>query len=460
MKAIRKPYLVYALILFIVFFDVHSAHARITKEEKKTLKRIEAQYQDTREVRTHKALIALDDMLRLGALQNGKLKARFYAWKAAVADIAKAKSLDDPQLTFKTFIEEVETRVGPQKYGYGISQKFPFFGKRWTHGGIATDVSRQHYAAYQKTKLDLFYQITDAYLEYWYLHTSIAVTKENEKLLSRLEKVAQDKFRGSQQSNQDLLKVQVELGKIANDLLSLEDYKVPLVARLNALLHREADTFIGVPELDTFRYAELSSEEVLYKALAENNPDIEKANRRIEETHKKVRLAKLDYFPDISLGVDYIHVDDGPLNVADNGDDAMAVMVKVNVPLWFQKQAGQLVSAKSHKRSAHAAHGQLMRDLASQLQLLYFKLRDAEREIRLYKDALIPKTEQSVDAAEISYKSGSIDFLSLIEAERELLNFRLSYYRAMRDYEQTRAELEMILGQSLDEIKEGADDGQ
>ncbi len=436
------------------FFLCFSLEAGITNLEKKELRETISQYKKREILLSEKDQITLDELLRYGSLQNERLKASFYAWKSSVEKIAKEQSLDDPQISFKTFIEEVETRVGPQKNKYGVSQKFPFFGKLRIKGGIATDISRQKYADYQKTKLDLFYQITYVYLEYWYLYTSISVTRENEKLLIRLEKVAQEKFRSSQKSNQDLLKVQIELGKIANDLLSLEDYKAPLIARINALLNREPHAFLGDPQNVEYVLIDLPTEELVSQVLLKNNPDLKKARQRIEETKKKIRIAKLDYFPDFSIGFDYTQIDKGPLNVSDNGDDAVALMVKVNIPLWFQKQSSQLHSAMSQNTAVSSEHAQLMRDLVSKLQMLFFKMRDADRQIRLYKDALIPKIEQSLYATEISYKSGRSDFSSLIDTERELLHFRLSYYRAIRDYEQIKAELEMIIGTPIDLIKE------
>ena len=445
------------IILFMVcigFFFCFSSEAGISSLEKKEIRESVSLYKKIEASLSEKDQITLDELLRYGVLKNERLKASFYVWKSSVEQIAKEQSLDDPQISFKTFIEEVETRVGPQKHKYGVSQKVPFFGKLRTKGGIATDVSRQKYANYQKTKLDLFYQITSVYLEYWYLNRSISVTRENENLLIRLEKVAQEKFRNSQKSNQDLLKVQIELGKIVNDLLSLEDYKVPIVARINALLNRDPHAFLGTPVDVEYLLVDLPPEEVVYQVLLKNNPDLKKARQRIEETKKKIRIAKLDYFPDFSIGFDYTQVDEGPLNVSDNGDDAVALMVKVNIPLWFQKQSSQIHSARSQNRAVSSEYTQLMRDLVSKLQMLLFKMRDADRQIRLYKDALIPKTEQSLDATEISYKSGRSDFLSLIEIERELLHFRLSYYRAIRDYEQIKAELEMIIGQPIDLIKE------
>ena len=74
-------------------------------------------------------LQVLPDYLRFASLNNADLKARFEEWKAALEQVPQAKALDDPKFTYSYFIEEVETRVGPQRNKFGIMQVFPWFGK-------------------------------------------------------------------------------------------------------------------------------------------------------------------------------------------------------------------------------------------------------------------------------------------------------------------------------------------
>ena len=52
-------------------------------------------------------------------------------------------------------------------------------------------------------------------------------------------------------------------------------------------------------------------------------------------------------------------------------------------------------------------------------------------------------------ASEVAYKAGTVDFLSLIDAQRTLLNYKLLYERAGADNQQRLAELEMLAGAEL-----------
>ncbi len=75
-----------------------------------------------------------------------------------------------------------------------------------------------------------------------------------------------------------------------------------------------------------------------------------------------------------------------------------------------------------------------------------FKYQDAERKIALYRDALIPKADENVKVIQRSFEAGKSDFLSLIDAERILLEFQLTYERAIANREQGLSTVEKLVG--------------
>ena len=76
-----------------------------------------------------------------------------------------------------------------------------------------------------------------------------------------------------------------------------------------------------------------------------------------------------------------------------------------------------------------------------------YKLHDAVRQSGLYKDALIPKAVQTLNATQSGYEAGDVDFLSLIDAQRVLLNFQLTYYRHNANFNQRLVQLNSLLGE-------------
>jgi outer membrane protein TolC len=78
-----------------------------------------------------------------------------------------------------------------------------------------------------------------------------------------------------------------------------------------------------------------------------------------------------------------------------------------------------------------------------------YNFRDAERKIDLYRDTLVPKAKQSYNVIQKAFTTGKTDFLDVVDAERTLLEFELSYERALADRAQRLAKLEELIGQEI-----------
>lgn len=391
---------------------------------------------------------ALQDYLACAALNNTGLEAAFHRWRAAMEKIQGAGALPDPRLNYGYFIRSVETRAGPQQHRIGVAQMFPWFGKRALRGDVATQEAHALYQEFESAKLKLFYEVKHSWCELHYLHRAIEITGSNIRLLRDLESVAQTKVRGGSGLS-GVSKAQVELGKLEDRNRTLIDLRGPITARLNAALNRPAGAAISWPDKIEVSRRPVDAERLL-DWLAEANPELRALKHRISKDRKAVRLARKDYFPDLTLGVDYAQTDGRTTpGLPDDGKDPLMAMVSINIPLWRKKYDAALRSAESSRDASEA----LLRNRASLLQadlkMAVYQFQDAERKIDLYRDTLTPLAEQSLQMAQQSWEAGKADFLNLIDAERLLLEFQLQFERAKVNREQRLAEIEMLVGREL-----------
>jgi len=393
----------------------------------------------------------LEEYLQKGLHRNPGLKAVFYKWKAAFQEVSKAFSLSDPEFTFTEYIDEVETRVGPQKQAYMLKQKFPLSDKLWIRKNKAFRVSEAAYYDFEKKRLDLIYKISESYYEYAYLNKAILLTEENMRLLGNFESVAQAKYASGLQKNQDLLKAQVELGRLENDLQSLNDFRNPLVSRLNALLNHPADYALPWPDesLEDLTLEEEYADAVaLIDSLKENNPELLALSEEVKKSEEDLKLSQREYFPDLTVGFTHIDTDSAlSPSTVDSGKDPQLLSFSVNVPIWFDRLAAGVREARARLKVAEEKRANAENELVSQLAFVHYKLRDSLRQSRLYKDALISKAGQTLNATQSGYEAGNVDFLSLIDAQRVLLNFQLAFYRHNANFYQRLSELKSLLGE-------------
>ena len=386
----------------------------------------------------------LSDYLKYAALNNPGLEASFNRFKAAIERITQARSLPDPKFTYQYFVDEAETRVGAQRESFKISQMFPWFGKLELKGDIAAQAANSAKQNYEAAKLKLFYDVKNTYYEYYYLSKAIETTRENVALMKHLEGVARTRFKTAIGSHPDVIRAQVELGKLDDRHQSLLEMRGPIAARLNAALNRPVGA--GIPWPKQIELEDISLEDkLLLKELVENNPQLKAIEFEIAKNKENIELAKKNYFPDITVGVGIVKTDNSVVgNPRDNGKDPIIGMVTVNVPIWWEKYAASVREAKAKYSSSVQLKTAKTNSLSSELKMILYRFDDAGRKIALYRDTLLPKARESLKVTEATYRAGG-SFNDLVDAQRILLEFTLAYERALADHAQSLARLEMLV---------------
>lgn len=391
----------------------------------------------------------LTDYLAYAALNNPGLEAAFNRWKAALERVPQVRSLPDPRFTYRYFIREVETRVGPQRQSFELAQKFPWFGKLALRGGIALEAANAARQRYEAEKLTLFYRVQDTYFEYIYWSRAVDITRENRDLVKHFEQVAETRYKTATGKHPDVIRAQVELGMLEDRLRTLMDLREPIVARLNAALNRPVETALPVPEGIPQEKLEATDAQIL-QWLRQNNPELKALAHDIAGEEQRIALARKEYFPDVTLGVNYVDTDEAlRAGTRDSSKDPVVAMVSVNLPIWYEKLRAGVREAQARHRAAAKKKDDRANQLDAQVKLVLYHVRDAQRKVDLYRNALIPKATQSVKASEAGFRAGKVGFLDLIDAERILLDFQLSLERAVANQAQRMAELEMFVGRAL-----------
>jgi outer membrane protein TolC len=391
----------------------------------------------------------LADYLKYAALNNPGLEAAFNRWKAALERVTQVTSLPDPRFNYAYYIEEVETRVGPQRQKFGVSQTFPWFGKLKLKGNAALEAANAENAKYEKTKLHLFYRVQSAYYEYYYIGRAVAITRGHIKLLTHLESVARTRFKTGQASHAAVIQAQVELGKLDDRLRTLESLREPIVAKLNAALNRPSAASLPWPQTIPYDNPAFTDKEA-FEWLAERNPDLKRLGFLVRKEQFAIKLARKTYYPDITIGLDYVDTDEALMpDTPESGKDPVIAKASVNLPIWYPKYRAADKEARLRRAAVREQRVNTENQLGADLKLVLYHFRDAERKIDLYRDTLIPKANQSLKVAQQGFEGGKVSFISLIDAERLLLEFQLAHERALVDRAKRLAEIETLINKNL-----------
>ena len=397
----------------------------------------------------HEALKMLSEYLNQAALHNPDLESAFYRWKAALEKIPQVKALPDPRFTFAYYIENVETRVGPQDARLALFQTFPWFGVLDLREDVAAQDANAAKAQYEAFKLKIFYDVKNVFYEYAYLAQALRITKEDIELLRYFESVARARYSAGATPYADVVKTQVQLGRLEDRIKTLQDLRRPLMAKLAASTNLPPDTEFPWPPAVPVMLLCVTDEE-LFKDLPEYSPQIRRFEHLEAREKAGIELAKKEYYPDVTFGIEDIITGSALMpNTPDSGKDAIIASVTVNIPFWWEKRKAAVREGHAKLASATKGAEALKRSLLSDMELALYKYRDAQRKIDLYRNALIPKAEEALGVTLEAFQAGTRSSLDLIDAEKTLLEFELSYLRALADQAQRVAELEWLLGKEI-----------
>lgn len=376
---------------------------------------------------------------------NPEIIAAQKRFNAAKARISQAKSLDDPSIRAGSYMSNNPVNINGQtemlQQRYGVSQKIPFPGKLRLRGEIATEEAN----AVEKELLSKVQEITavvkSTFYELHYINRAIDITEENRDLLRKIAKIAETKYSVGKATQRDALAAQVELSTLANNLIVLNKERESIIARLNILLDRATHTPLGKPRPFEKHTLNLTIKELEDLAI-KNRPELKKFDHAVKKEEATLKLSKKDYyFADLEPMVEYMQ--------EDKRSDTWASSLTINVPWLWPKNRSKVKESKEGLSAAKSDYRFINNKTMFEVKDLLVKVQSSESTINLFKTGVIPQAEQSLKAARIGYEADKVDFLTLIDSQRILLNSQLLYYRALVDFEQNLANLERAVGMQL-----------
>jgi outer membrane protein TolC len=395
---------------------------------------------------------ALSGLIEEALSQNPQIKAARNEWEAALKVVPQAKSLPDPVLSYSFFGQSIETRLGPQRNKFSLSQKFPFFGKLSLKGEIAKSTASLFEEQYNVVKADIVLSVKKAYFSLFWFDNALKITNEEKEVLQRLAQIAQRKYETGKGNQQDVLKAHLEISRVTDKILLLKQGRKGIIAGLNSLLNRPPDSFLG--EIEEFKTPELKVElEDLYAWAREFRPELRKARYFIEKNEKSLKLAKKNYFPDFKIMFDYIDIGAGTTTNANDGRNSWMASIGINIPIWRGKLRASEAEAAIKIEASQEGYKNIESKTLSRVNELFFEVKTASEQVNLYKYSLIPQAEQSLKASEVGYLAGKVDFLNLLDSERMLLQIKIGYFKSIADLGKSLAQLERVVGKDLTGIE-------
>lgn len=384
---------------------------------------------------------SLDEYFKIAAENNPGLQAKYKSFEAAMERVAQVSSLPDPNLSFGYFVSPVETRVGPQRARFSLTQMFPWFGTLKAQEDVATLMAEAKYQEFLDARNKLFYQVAAAYYPLYELKRLVEIENENISILSSYKDIASVKFQNGKGAMVDVLRVDIMLKDAATNLSILEQKKKPLETRFNKLLNRQEDETIIVQDS---LYVENLPVTYRRDSLLTSNPLLDELDLKIKASEAQELAATKQGMPKIGIGLDYVIVGQRTdMSVPDNGQDVLMPMVTMSLPIFREKYKAAQKEAQLMQESYALQKEDAVNRLTSTYEMIWFEIQKQLDQIILYEEQIMT-SQQSLNLLFTAYGNSGKDFEEVLRMQQQILKYQKMKATALSEYNIAIAELDYI----------------
>lgn len=389
--------------------------------------------------------LTLSDVVNAAVSQNPSVIEAQKRWEEKDNKIISAQSLANPQFG----IMKDDIPKGTLAPGQAMMTEYDFVqdimnpAKLKLMGKMAANDAAMSKGNYLDKRLQVYVDAKQAYYDLLYASQALAIGKENQLLMGQLAKIAQVNYSTGMVPLQDTLRAQTEYSKMTTDLISMAGMEAVAKAKLNVIMGRSADTELAVNEEfsappPNFDLASLQNSAVSTK------PAIQGMQAQLEMAQNGVQLAKKQAsVPDFQLTLGWKDYRE------EMTPDTWKMTVMLMLPVWGGKNQAEIRASNANLEAGKAALANMKNMAGLDVQMALTDTQTTWRQIDLYKNTIVPQSEQSYQAAVVAYTNGKADFMAVLDALTTLRNAKLGYYKAKIDYEKAAANLEKAVGKPL-----------
>jgi cobalt-zinc-cadmium efflux system outer membrane protein len=388
--------------------------------------------------------LRLPDLLAEARQKNPEILAAGARVQAARARVPQAQSLPDPmgmvELDNEGFKKYMVGEDMSSQVMYSVTQEIPFPGKLVAQGKAAGREADRSSAELKSVEWDVLTRLKTAYYDLGFVYESLDILEKNRSLLDQFVKTAEVKYKTGSGIQADVLKAQVELAKVEEKRIGLEQRKSALEALIRSLLAKPSAEVLGRPEpvVVSFNKSYSSVESLALR----NNPELLAQTKGLESSRAQVSAAKYGYLPDLSLTAGYGYR--GQL------DPMVKAGVGINIPLWaIGKQRNAVKEAQSNLGEAKYSQEAMKQNVLARIGEGYSAVIKAQSLADLYGKTIVPQADATLISAFTQYKVGNIDFLSLVSSFTTLLDYQLQAKEQEAELAKAIASLEQVTGVEL-----------
>lgn len=374
------------------------------------------------------------------------LAAKSESWKqSAIA----AAQLSDPQLVLGAMNVPVDSFSLSQEpmtqMQVGLRQIFPKGHSLRYRSLQEKDKGQMEYQKGQAMQIQILQDVRMNWINLYYWLKARRIVSLQKKIFQHLVKVTESMLANNQAQQKDVIRAQLELTGLANQLitinLQIETARAQLARWVGNMLANHANPsqlpqWMNPPSLKRF------------ETIIKTHPKLQSDRAIIAANYAGVELAKQQFKPGVAVGVGYGFSQGHDMFTNRKRSDFLTAQVSIDLPLFPNNRQDRGLKASEENLIA-SQEDQLShyRQLNQTLKTQYAIWQQQQKSVELYQQQLIPEANQYAEATLIAYQNTQTDFPTLARAYIRQLNTSLMGLKASVDCNAARINLLYLEGE-------------
>jgi len=296
--------------------------------------------------------------------------------------------------------------------------------------------------AVQKT----LYQTIKAYRRTQLVREQLEVTKTYAELAEAHLKDVRIKKKFGTASDFNVLRSQVELSNARAEQISFQNTYHTSVVNLLQIMGMSQESRIELTDELTYHPLSIEEERAIHQAF-QNRPDLAAAELSLKLQQESLNVAYSGYWPQIDAFYNYTLGKPDPYVATHNDwDNAWFAGISVTVPIFDGLvREGRVAQEKASLRQQRIGLTDARERALFDVRTAILNLQDAAESVDVQK-LTVSQAREGLRLAEVGYREGILDQVSVLDARAALTQAQLLYYGSLFDHAIARLDLRMAMG--------------
>lgn len=440
--------------------------------------------------------------INIAMQQSPLVLQKYHNYKASLHRIPQVASLPDPELNMGIFLEPMEIVSGRQYADIQLMQMFPWFGTLKYARDEMSLMAKAEFESLRDAKLQISYDLQIKWYDLYKNQRNIILVQQNIDLLNSIEKLALIKYKTSgsgfsaktQSSSSStkstgestapnmgggmigmssttnvttnagmsmpgqgittdalglsaVLRLQMEKAELQNSLESLFSRKKTLTAGFNAILDRNAEIPVFVPDSIAGNAETIA---LLSSDIPSDIPMLEMIRYESESLTAKKEMQKRMGYPMLGAGVSYSVIGKSDMSMSDpemNGKDMFMPMLTISLPIYRSKYKAM----RSETEALTAASKSKFRETYNLIQTAYYEAveqyQNNLRQLTLYRQQVVT-LQKILDLSVREFSVSGKGLSEILRFRQELFDFELKIEETQSDLNTSIALIDRLTNKS------------